>query len=67
MLHSLTVKEHLWFYSNLKTGESPSEKEVDEMLKRMYMYEFKDCVPSGLSGGMKRKASIFIAFIGDSK
>ncbi|KAK9875049.1 hypothetical protein WA026_005851 [Henosepilachna vigintioctopunctata] len=64
----LTVKEHLQFFCKLKgTKESAIQKEVDSLLKLLNLEDKADEISRKLSGGMKRKLSIGIAFCGNSK
>ncbi|CAF3347478.1 unnamed protein product [Rotaria sp. Silwood1] len=63
----LTVKEHLEFFSELKG--SPHEliqSETEKMLKDLALEKKAESYSTELSGGMKRKLSIAIAFIGNS-
>lgn len=64
----LTSREHLEFFSYLK-GVDPSfiSKDVESMLQNIQMMDKADLPVSSLSGGMKRKLSAAIAFIGGSK
>ncbi|XP_013413247.1 ATP-binding cassette sub-family A member 3 [Lingula anatina] len=68
LFEALTVEEHLEFYVQMKgvTG-SAVKMEVDKTLGIMGMLDKRKSFPSGLSGGMKRKLSVGIALIGDSK
>lgn len=64
----MTVEEHLRFYSGLKGY--PIEKcpgEIDRILQILNLEEKRFALSKSLSGGMKRKLSIGIALIGDSK
>ena len=66
---NLTVEEHLWFFANLKGVANPDlvKMEVDRFIVATGL-EDKRCVHTKkLSGGMKRKLSVGIALIGDSK
>ena len=65
---SLTVFEHLWFYSKLK-GKKTSEilTEADTMIKDLGLPHKRDEIAKNLSGGMQRKLSIASAFVGGSK
>uniref|UniRef100_A0A3Q3IRY8 ABC transporter domain-containing protein n=1 Tax=Monopterus albus TaxID=43700 RepID=A0A3Q3IRY8_MONAL len=68
LFDNLTVREHLLFYAQLK-GYSKEKipDEVDRII-RILNLEDKRCARSKtLSGGMRRKLSIGIALIGDSK
>jgi len=65
---TLTVEEHLLFYTRLK-GVAPSlEKEHTAMWLRQLGLTFaKDRLSKDLSGGMKRRVSIGIALVGNPK
>ncbi|MGH0172914.1 UNVERIFIED_CONTAM: hypothetical protein FKN15_075079 [Acipenser sinensis] len=68
LFHSLTVQEHLQFFAQLKGY--PREKtpdEVERILKILNLEDKRQSRSQTLSGGMKRKLSIGIALIGDSK
>ncbi|XP_034781951.2 phospholipid-transporting ATPase ABCA3-like [Acipenser ruthenus] len=68
LFHSLTVQEHLQFFAQLKGY--PREKtpdEVERILKILNLEDKRQSRSKTLSGGMKRKLSIGIALIGDSK
>ncbi|KAH9491700.1 ATP-binding cassette sub- A member 1 [Bulinus truncatus] len=64
----LTVEEHIWFYARLK-GKSSEEvkKEMDEMIKDVGLPHKRKEKAENLSGGMKRKLSVAIAFVGGSR
>jgi ABC-type multidrug transport system ATPase subunit len=64
----MTVKEHLWFYSRMK-GLSCAESlaEMKKMLTETGLELKKNECSSHLSGGMKRKLSVAIAFVGGSQ
>jgi ATP-binding cassette subfamily A (ABC1) protein 3 len=66
---NLTCKEHLELYATLKMGgdKEPDEKEINQILTDIDLYDKKDYVAGRLSGGQKRKLCIGIAFIGGSK
>ncbi|XFF91437.1 hypothetical protein AB1E18_017656 [Capra hircus] len=68
LFHHLTVSEHLYFYCVIK-GVPPKtrSKEINKMLLSFDLIEKRDALSKSLSGGMKRKLSIIIALIGDSK
>uniref|UniRef100_A0A8C6FVK5 ABC transporter domain-containing protein n=1 Tax=Moschus moschiferus TaxID=68415 RepID=A0A8C6FVK5_MOSMO len=68
LFHHLTVSEHLYFYCVIK-GVPPEtrSKEINKMLISFDLIEKRDALSKSLSGGMKRKLSIIIALIGDSK
>eukprot|EP00457_Paulinella_chromatophora_P000146 gb/GEZN01000146.1/.p1 GENE.gb/GEZN01000146.1/~~gb/GEZN01000146.1/.p1 ORF type:complete len:2016 (+),score=362.69 gb/GEZN01000146.1/:289-6336(+) len=64
----LTVKEHLSMYAKLK-GVKPGDvdKAVTDMIAQIGLTEKVNAKAGTLSGGMKRKLSVGMAFIGDSK
>ena len=64
----LTVEEHLQLFAKMK-GYAGAElsKEVDEMIAAVDLQQKRHSFASQLSGGMKRKLSIGIAYIGGSK
>lgn len=65
LFDNLTVLEHLEFYSKLKKNFDISE--INEMLDIIELNDKRNDVAKTLSGGMKRKLSVAIAFIGGSK
>jgi ATP-binding cassette subfamily A (ABC1) protein 3 len=65
LFEELTVYQHLVFFAKLK--ENFSEEEIDQMLDIINLKDKKNALAKTLSGGMKRKLSIAIAFIGNSK
>lgn len=68
LFDNLNVREHLLFYTQLKGY--PREKipdEVDRILRILNLEDKRNARSKTLSGGMKRKLSIGIALIGDSK
>mmetsp|Transcript_19452 Transcript_19452/g.28094 ORF Transcript_19452/g.28094 Transcript_19452/m.28094 type:complete len:2009 (+) Transcript_19452:240-6266(+) len=68
----LTVQEHIEFFARLKgmytrcTREEAREK-VKQAIEDVALYEKRNTLSKSLSGGMKRKLSVAIAFCGDSK
>lgn len=68
----LTVQEHVEFFGRLKgmyekyTKEEVAEK-VRQSIEDVALLEKRDTWSKNLSGGMKRKLSVAIAFCGDSK
>ncbi|XP_068599288.1 phospholipid-transporting ATPase ABCA1 [Brachionichthys hirsutus] len=64
----LTVEEHVWFYGCLK-GLSASEvkAELDTLLDDVGLLHKRHEQTKNLSGGMQRKLSVAIAFVGGSK
>lgn len=65
LFNDLTVQEHLEFFSKLKRNYDQAE--IDSMLELINLADKKNAKSSTLSGGMKRKLSVAIAFIGGSK
>lgn len=68
LFEELTVEEHLYFYSKLKGV--PVEKiksQTDTMIKDLGLPNKRKSKVDALSGGMKRKLSVAIAFIGGSR
>ncbi|KAJ8277432.1 hypothetical protein GJAV_G00075090 [Gymnothorax javanicus] len=64
----LTVEEHVWFYGRMK-GLSNSEvkNELDKLLTDVGLLHKRHEQTRNLSGGMQRKLSVAIAFVGGSK
>eukprot|EP01135_Chromosphaera_perkinsii_P011449 Nk52_evm25s2402 gene=Nk52_evmTU25s2402 len=64
----LTVEEHLWFFCTLKNvPRDMIPKMIDDMLVDTNLIAKRFMPVSALSGGMKRKLSVAIALVGDSK
>ena len=64
----LTVKEHLELYAAIKGVEGGRvAAEVDEMIKQVGLEEKRHVRSHALSGGQRRKLSVAIALIGDSR
>lgn len=68
LFDGLTVEEHLWFYASLK-GMRKSEipEEVEKFLKDVGLQNKRHELSKNLSGGMKRKLSVALAFLAGSK
>ncbi|XP_059771988.1 retinal-specific phospholipid-transporting ATPase ABCA4 [Balaenoptera ricei] len=68
LFHHLTVAEHILFYAQLK-GRSWQEAqlEMEAMLEDTGLYHKRNEAAQDLSGGMQRKLSVAIAFVGDAK
>ncbi|NXJ93214.1 ABCA3 protein, partial [Corythaixoides concolor] len=68
LFDNMTVEEHLHFYAGLK-GYPPSKcpEEINHILRILNLEDKRCSLTKALSGGMKRKLSIGIALIGDSK
>lgn len=69
---NLTCKEHLILYATIKSkdGNIPmeqTEKEIDDILKDLDLFDKKNYPASKLSGGQKRKLCVACSFIGGSK
>ena len=69
---NLTCKEHLILYATIKSKDSAisaeaTEKEINDILKDLDLFDKKDYPASKLSGGQKRKLCVACAFIGGSK
>ncbi|XP_073988160.1 phospholipid-transporting ATPase ABCA1-like isoform X3 [Rhodnius prolixus] len=71
LFNRLTVEEHLWFYGMLRGGSSRKaemiKNEIEEMLVDLGLPHKRDALSSTLSGGMQRKLSVAVAFIGGSR
>ncbi|CAF1005228.1 unnamed protein product, partial [Didymodactylos carnosus] len=64
----LTVREHLEFFARLKGATDETiDIEIERMLDDLMLINKRDNYSTELSGGMKRKLSIAIAFCGNSK
>ncbi|MBN3299367.1 ABCA2 protein, partial [Amia calva] len=64
----LSVEEHLWLYSRLKgMAEDDIRKEMDKMIEDLELSNKRHSLVQTLSGGMKRKLSVAIAFVGGSR
>ncbi|KAM4611576.1 phospholipid-transporting ATPase ABCA1 [Polymixia lowei] len=68
LFNELTVEEHIYFYARLK-GRSHDEvkAEMDQMIKDVGLPHKRKDLARNLSGGMQRKLSVAIAFVGGSK
>uniref|UniRef100_T1IIG4 ABC transporter domain-containing protein n=1 Tax=Strigamia maritima TaxID=126957 RepID=T1IIG4_STRMM len=69
LFEELTVYEHLWFYANLKHSDKTIEvsEEIHELITDVRLTEKTNVQAKKLSGGMLRKLSVAVAFIGGSK
>ncbi len=62
------MKEQLRFYAGLKAvGWREMESEVNKMIEDVGLWEKRDVRAAELSGGMQRKLSIAMAFVGGSR
>ena len=67
LFNLLTVEEHLWFYGQLKQMNDKSIKNlIENMLRDTGLTKKRNNLVSTLSGGMQRKLSVAIAFVGDA-
>ncbi|KAM4708457.1 phospholipid-transporting ATPase ABCA1 [Discoglossus pictus] len=68
LFDALTVEEHIWFYARLKgLSEEKVKTEMEQMLIDVGLPNKKKSKTSQLSGGMQRKLSVALAFVGGSK
>ncbi|XP_031441264.1 phospholipid-transporting ATPase ABCA1-like isoform X2 [Clupea harengus] len=67
LFNDLTVEEHIYFYARLK-GRSKKEVdiEIDQMIQDVGLPHKRKELAKNLSGGMQRKLSVAIAFVGGS-
>uniref|UniRef100_A0A3B4GMZ5 P-type phospholipid transporter n=1 Tax=Pundamilia nyererei TaxID=303518 RepID=A0A3B4GMZ5_9CICH len=64
----LTVEEHVWFYGCMKgLSEAEVKAELDTLLEDVGLLHKRHEQTKNLSGGMQRKLSVAIAFVGGSK
>lgn len=67
LFDKLTVEEHLWFYAKLKQMNDGSIGElIETMLRDTGLKKKRNNMVSSLSGGMQRKLSVGIAFVGEA-
>uniref|UniRef100_A0A3P8WSU7 ATP binding cassette subfamily A member 7 n=1 Tax=Cynoglossus semilaevis TaxID=244447 RepID=A0A3P8WSU7_CYNSE len=68
LFDKLTVEEHVWFYGRLKgLSEKEVRAELDTLLDDVGLLHKRHEQTRNLSGGMQRKLSVAIAFVGGSK
>ncbi|XP_068022332.1 retinal-specific phospholipid-transporting ATPase ABCA4 isoform X2 [Melanerpes formicivorus] len=68
LFNQLTVSEHILFYSQLKgRSKDEAEQELETMLEDMGLTHKRNEEAQNLSGGMQRKLSVAIAFVGEAK
>ncbi|XP_061831887.2 phospholipid-transporting ATPase ABCA1 isoform X4 [Nerophis lumbriciformis] len=68
LFDTLTVEEHVWFYGRLKgLSEEEVKAEMDPLLDDVGLLHKRHEQTKNLSGGMQRKLSVAIAFVGGSK
>ncbi|XP_034038157.1 phospholipid-transporting ATPase ABCA1b [Thalassophryne amazonica] len=64
----LTVEEHIWFYGRLKgLSEEQVKNEIEQILQDTGLPHKRKSKTSTLSGGMQRKLSVALAFVGGSR
>ncbi|KAG7277959.1 hypothetical protein CRUP_022129 [Coryphaenoides rupestris] len=64
----LTVEEHIWFYGRLKgLTEEQVKDEIEQILVDTGLPQKRKSRTCTLSGGMQRKLSVALAFVGGSK
>ena len=69
---NLTVREHIEFFSRLKglykqVSKSEADAHIDQSIRDVALFEKRNTLSKNLSGGMKRKLSLAMAFCGGSK
>jgi ABC-type multidrug transport system ATPase subunit len=69
---AMTVREHIQFFSRLKglysqMSYAEAEEHIDQIIRDVALYEKRNTFSKNLSGGMKRKLSVAMAFCGGSK
>ncbi|KAK1175667.1 phospholipid-transporting ATPase ABCA1-like [Acipenser oxyrinchus oxyrinchus] len=68
LFDQLTVEEHIWFYARLKgLSEVEVKAEMEQIVVDVGLPNKRKAKTSQLSGGMQRKLSIALAFVGGSK
>lgn len=69
LFDKLTVEEHLWFYARLKAEKFADDlkPEAEKLILDLEMADKRRAPVDTLSGGMKRRLSVGIAFIGGSQ
>ncbi|XP_071433900.1 phospholipid-transporting ATPase ABCA7 isoform X2 [Pithys albifrons albifrons] len=64
----LTVEEHVWFYGRLKgLSEQQVQEEMEQLMQDTGLPHKRREQTRNLSGGMQRKLSVAIAFVGGSR
>lgn len=62
------MEEHIWFYGRLKgMSEQQVKSEIHQILQDTGLPHKRSSRTSSLSGGMQRKLSVALAFVGGSK
>lgn len=66
LFDTITVQEHLEIFCDLK-GVRQSAGKIEKLMKDLGVYEHKDTLSKDLSGGNRRKLSVALALVADSK
>lgn len=62
------MEEHIWFYGRLKgMSEQQVKSEIHQILQDTGLPHKRSSRTSSLSGGMQRKLSVALAFVGGSR
>uniref|UniRef100_A0A7M4G1M9 P-type phospholipid transporter n=1 Tax=Crocodylus porosus TaxID=8502 RepID=A0A7M4G1M9_CROPO len=68
LFNHLTVAEHILFYAQLKgRSKKEAELELEMMLEEIGLPHKRNEEAQNLSGGLQRKLSVAIAFVGEAK
>ncbi|VEL10301.1 unnamed protein product [Protopolystoma xenopodis] len=68
LFDDLTVSEHIYFYASLKSLENQDiSREADRLLSELGFFDKRHDLVRNLSGGQKRKLSVALAFVGNSR
>lgn len=67
LFERLTVEEHLYFYGVVKGARKGLRREIEELLVQSGLDVHRNKLSKALSGGYKRKLSLAIAMIAQSK
>jgi len=69
LFEEMTVREHLQFYSELKglLNDEDIEDDVNNMLHSTGLWHLQHHLVKHLSGGLKRRLCVALAFVGGSK
>eukprot|EP00644_Phytophthora_capsici_P000540 jgi/Phyca11/99790/e_gw1.4.680.1 len=68
LFNELTVEEHLLLFGTMKhVPYGNLKEEVERMIREVGLVEKRKVTARDLSGGQKRKLSVALAFMGDSK
>lgn len=67
LYNELTAYEHLLLTCRIKGIQENMERQINETLELVMLQRHRDKKPTGMSGGMKRKLSLAIALIGNSR